>query len=59
VVVRVSALLVLLLVIAGAVTLWLVHRDGIEIGREQAMVERERALRNLNRLQDQNRKVGQ
>jgi hypothetical protein len=52
-----SGVLVLLLMIAGAATLWLVHRDGIEIGREQATVERERRLRNLSRLQDQHRKV--
>jgi hypothetical protein len=52
-----SGVLVLLLMIAGAATLWLVHRDGIELGREQALVERERRLRNLSRLQDQHRKV--
>jgi hypothetical protein len=54
-----SGVLVLLLMIAGAATLWLVHRDGIEIGREQALVERERALKNLQRMQDRDRRVRQ
>jgi len=54
-----SAVLMVLLMISGAVTLWLVHRDGIEMGREQALVERERRLRNLNRLQDRDRRVRQ
>ena len=54
-----SGILVVTLLAAAAVTMWLVHRDGIEVGREQALVERERALRNLNRLQDPNRKVRQ
>ena len=56
---KVSGILVVTLLASAAVTMWLVHRDGIEVGREQALVERERALRNLNRLQDPNRKVRQ
>ena len=58
-VVTVSAILVVTLLAAAAVTMWLVHRDGIEVGREQALVERERALRNLNRLQDRDWRVRQ
>ena len=56
---QVSAVLVTITLVGVAVTMWLVHRDGIEIGREQALTDRERRLRNLNRLQDQHRKVGQ
>jgi hypothetical protein len=47
-----SAVLVILVLLAAATTLVLVHQDGIRVGQERAMTETEKRMRNLRRYND-------